>query len=170
MSSGIEFPQRLNDLDKGSSGQAGLSLGLSGLRVFEDPPGLHDKVRDKYQVYLPDVRRMRNVLGVLCLYSTHRKGQLAASAFKYCDWMKVLVASLRVGFCDKWKRAFSENNLDMIVLSVIFFHNTLCATVQNIPNIVYFRLSFYYVNGFDFIISPLQERRVRRHFQHLLQW
>jgi hypothetical protein len=46
MSSGIEFPQRLNDLDKGSSGQAGLSLGLSGLRVFEDPPGLHDKVRN----------------------------------------------------------------------------------------------------------------------------
>ena len=45
MNSGIEFPQRLNDLDKGStSGQGGLSLGLSGLRVFEDPPGLHDKV------------------------------------------------------------------------------------------------------------------------------
>lgn len=45
MSGGIDFPPRLNDLDKGSSGQAGLSLGLSGLRVFEDPPGLHDKVR-----------------------------------------------------------------------------------------------------------------------------
>ena len=26
------------------------------------------------------------------------------SAFKYCDWMKVIAASLRVGFCDKWKR------------------------------------------------------------------
>ena len=48
MSSGIEFPQRLNDLDKGSSGQTGLSLGLSGLRVFEDPPGLHDKVRKSF--------------------------------------------------------------------------------------------------------------------------
>ncbi|CAB3987607.1 CCR4-NOT transcription complex subunit 1 isoform X5 [Paramuricea clavata] len=43
MNSANEFPQRFNDLDKGSSGQAGLSLGLSGLR-FEDPPGLHDKV------------------------------------------------------------------------------------------------------------------------------
>ena len=32
--------------------------------------------------------------------------KLAASAFKYCDWMKVLAASLRVGFCDEWKRAF----------------------------------------------------------------
>ena len=31
--------------------------------------------------------------------------KLAASAFKYCDWMKVLAASLRVGFCDEWKRA-----------------------------------------------------------------
>ena len=27
--------------------------------------------------------------------------KLAASAFKYCDWMKVLAASLRVGFCDE---------------------------------------------------------------------
>ena len=50
MSGGIEFPQRLNDLDKGSSSQAGLSLGLSGLRVFEDPPGLHDKVRDNRKI------------------------------------------------------------------------------------------------------------------------
>jgi hypothetical protein len=58
MSSGIEFPQRLNDLDKGSSGQAGLSLGLSGLRVFEDPPGLHDKVRNnrKNSGYLQDTQ------------------------------------------------------------------------------------------------------------------
>ncbi len=32
--------------------------------------------------------------------------KLAASSFTYCDWMKVLAASLRVGFCDKWKRAF----------------------------------------------------------------
>ena len=31
--------------------------------------------------------------------------KLAATAFKYCDWMKVLAASLRVGFCDEWKRA-----------------------------------------------------------------
>ena len=29
-----------------------------------------------------------------------------SSASKYCDWMKVLAASLRVGFCDHWKRAF----------------------------------------------------------------
>ena len=34
--------------------------------------------------------------------------KLAASAFKYCDWMKVLAASLRVGFGDEWKRAFRE--------------------------------------------------------------
>ena len=33
--------------------------------------------------------------------------KLAASAFKYCDWMKVLAASLRVEFCHKWKRALS---------------------------------------------------------------
>ncbi len=31
--------------------------------------------------------------------------KLAASAFKYCDWMKVLAARLPVGFCDEWKRA-----------------------------------------------------------------
>ena len=45
----------------------------------------------------------------LSLFSTYRKSQLAASAFKYCDWMKVLAASLRVGFCDHWKRAFMES-------------------------------------------------------------
>lgn len=38
--SGIEFPQRLNDLGKGSAGQENF------LRGFEDPPGLHDKVKD----------------------------------------------------------------------------------------------------------------------------
>ena len=32
--------------------------------------------------------------------------KLAASPFKYCDWMKVLAASLGVGFCDEWKRGF----------------------------------------------------------------
>ncbi len=36
------------------------------------------------------------------LKPTHK---LAASAFKYSDWMKVLAASLLVGFCDEWKRA-----------------------------------------------------------------
>ncbi len=40
----------------------------------------------------------------LSLFCTHRKSKLAASAFKYCDWMKVLAASLRVDFCDEWKR------------------------------------------------------------------
>ena len=29
--------------------------------------------------------------------------KLAVSAFKYCDWMKVLVVSLRVGFCNGGK-------------------------------------------------------------------
>ena len=33
--------------------------------------------------------------------------KLAASAFKYCDWMKVLAASLQVSFCDKWKGALA---------------------------------------------------------------
>ncbi len=33
--------------------------------------------------------------------------KLAASVFKYCDWMKVLAASLRVGFCDEWKRGLT---------------------------------------------------------------
>ena len=32
--------------------------------------------------------------------------KLAASAFRYYDWMKIPTASLRVGFCDEWKRAF----------------------------------------------------------------
>jgi hypothetical protein len=36
------------------------------------------------------------------LKPTHK---LAASAFKYSDWMKVLAASLLVGFCDEWNRA-----------------------------------------------------------------
>ena len=31
-------------------------------------------------------------------------GKLAASAFRYCDWINVLAASLQVGFCDEWKR------------------------------------------------------------------
>ena len=34
--------------------------------------------------------------------------KLTASAFKYCDWMKVLAASLRVGFCDEWKLRFES--------------------------------------------------------------
>ena len=37
--------------------------------------------------------------------------KLPASAFKYCDWMKVFAASLRVGFRDKWKRASNEEAL-----------------------------------------------------------
>ena len=43
-------------------------------------------------------------VGILNLFSTRKP---AASAFKYCDWMKVLAASLRVGFCDEWKRVFN---------------------------------------------------------------
>jgi hypothetical protein len=89
MSSGIEFPQRLNDLDKGSSGQAGLSLGLSGLRVFEDPPGLHDKVRDKYQVFAGRAQNTQRTWSFIPLFRSSQKPtrKLAASAFKYCDWM-----------------------------------------------------------------------------------
>ena len=30
--------------------------------------------------------------------------KLAASAFKYCDWMKVLAANLRISYRDEWKR------------------------------------------------------------------
>ena len=42
----------------------------------------------------------------LCLKPLFHSSQkptrkLAASAFKYCDWMEVLAASLRVGFCDE---------------------------------------------------------------------
>ena len=33
--------------------------------------------------------------------------KLAASAFKHCDWMKVLAASLRVGFRDERKKALT---------------------------------------------------------------
>jgi hypothetical protein len=51
----------------------------------------------------------------LSLFSTHRKMALASlqcmSAFKYCDCMKVLAASLRVGFCDEWKRAFTKQEI-----------------------------------------------------------
>ena len=48
----------------------------------------------------------------VCLKSLFHSSQkptrkLAASAFKYCDWMKVLAASLRVGFSDEWKRALT---------------------------------------------------------------
>ena len=43
--------------------------------------------------------------------STYPKSQLAssiaASAFKYCDWMKVLAGSLQVGFRNEWKRALA---------------------------------------------------------------
>ncbi len=41
--------------------------------------------------------------------------KLAASAFKYCDWMKVLAASLRVGFCDEWKRALKLYSINKLV-------------------------------------------------------
>jgi hypothetical protein len=41
------------------------------------------------------------------LFSTHRESQLAASAFKYYDWIKVIATSLQVGFYDEWKRGFS---------------------------------------------------------------
>ena len=50
-------------------------------------------------------------LGLLCcikplLHSSQKlTRKLAANAFKYCDWMKVLAARLPVGFCDEWKRA-----------------------------------------------------------------
>ncbi len=63
-------------------------------------------------------RNLKNVMqiepivcnDVLSLFSTHRESQLASwqrvsSDFEYCDWMKVLAASLRIGFCDEWKRA-----------------------------------------------------------------
>ena len=30
------------------------------------------------------------------------RNELPASAFKYCDWINVLAASLRVVFCDEW--------------------------------------------------------------------
>ncbi len=45
--------------------------------------------------------------------------KLAASAFKYCDWMKVLAASLRV-FCDEWKRAFRYNASRLHVQYLIY--------------------------------------------------
>ena len=38
----LDFGQRLGDLDKTAAAQGGLSFGL---RMYEDPPGLHDKVR-----------------------------------------------------------------------------------------------------------------------------
>ncbi len=43
--------------------------------------------------------------------------KLTESAFKYCDWMKVLEASLQVGFCDEWKRAFR-----CLWISCIYIH------------------------------------------------
>ena len=38
------------------------------------------------------------------------------SAFKYCDWMNVLAASLRVEFCDEWKKAFNVRTRDLCPL------------------------------------------------------
>ena len=49
---GIDFPQRLNDSEKGAGNQSGLSLGLSG-RLYEDPPGLHEKVRYGFVLLAP---------------------------------------------------------------------------------------------------------------------
>ncbi len=45
--------------------------------------------------------------GVKPLFHSSQKPtrRLAASAFKYCDWIKVLAASLLVSFCDEWRRA-----------------------------------------------------------------
>ncbi len=44
----------------------------------------------------------------LSLLSTYRKSQYCV---KYCDWMKVLVANLQVGFCDEWKRGFKPRGI-----------------------------------------------------------
>ena len=35
--------------------------------------------------------------------------QTRSECFKYCDWMKVLAASLRVGLCDEWKKALTPD-------------------------------------------------------------
>ena len=50
--------------------------------------------------------------------------KLAANAFKYSDWMKVVAASLRVDFCDKWKERL-KNTATETRCSVI---QVLCAT------------------------------------------
>ena len=57
------------------------------------------------------------------LYHSSQKltRKLAEIAFKYCDWMKVLAASLRVGFCDEWK---SLNSYKAYFYLAIFFGRT----------------------------------------------
>ncbi len=43
---------------------------------------------------------------MLRLFSSDRQSQLAARTFIHTQYLKALAASLRVGFCDVWKRDF----------------------------------------------------------------
>ena len=63
--------------------------------------------------------------------------KLAASAFKYYDWMKVLAASLRVGFCDEWKRALNPQEK----FDGKFWRACTCS--RSVP--LYFSLRFSYL-------------------------
>ena len=60
------------------------------------------------------VQRKVNIVKPLYHSSQKPARKPAASAFKYCDWMKVLTASLRVGFCDEWKGPLVALKLDQV--------------------------------------------------------
>ena len=76
-----------------------------------------------------------------------------ASAFKYCDWMKVLAASLQIGLCDEWKRAFvtlEANWTDQQYLWYIAITSyklfSLYRPVRSIPSCHYMHFIWWYLN------------------------
>ncbi len=64
----------------------------------------------KYTEFVADIIRkpttFRQALSDSRLFSTHHQTQLARTArtFIQSQYLKALTASLRVGFCDEWKR------------------------------------------------------------------
>ena len=87
-----------------NAGKTTLFRMLRDNMMIQHTPTLHPGNNNKDQIWT------QILAGLKPLFHSSQKPtrKLAASAFKYCDWMKVLAASLRVGFCDEMKKAFTD--------------------------------------------------------------
>ena len=61
-------------------------------------------------IYIRDITGNKRSVLVLRLFPLASALRLIKpyypKTFEHCDWMKILAASLRVGSCNNWKRAF----------------------------------------------------------------